>query len=98
MADPNDPRTPDVSRLAAQRNAAVAAAFLLTGVLICAGWALENIPRREAAANRKEIIFLHARLTGTEQALRSAEAALRQAEEALTRTEQALTEARRGPS
>jgi CII-binding regulator of phage lambda lysogenization HflD len=92
----------DLARIAAQRNAAVAVVLLLTGAVICAGWALEVFPRRTAAAYGGENASLRAGLSATEKALSdtqktlvSTQAALGNTEQALANTQEALKQAQK---
>jgi hypothetical protein len=90
----------DLSRLFAQRNAAVATAAFLTCVLLCSAWTLEAIPRRftakidsneqELAHLRTEIGKLQAGLILGQKALSTTQQALRNTQEALRQTEYAL--------
>lgn len=80
----------DLDRVMAQRNAAFAAAFLLTGVVICAGWALEVFPRRNAEVYRLENASLSSGLVAAQQALAGTQRDLAQTQEALKQTEEAL--------
>jgi hypothetical protein len=104
MADLPESGPSELSRLAAQRNAAIAAAIFLTGVLICAGWALETYPRRKAEVYRldnaalrdgyfamqKELKNAQLGLSNNQAALVEAQKALRITQEALKNTEEAL--------
>jgi ABC-type transport system involved in cytochrome bd biosynthesis fused ATPase/permease subunit len=76
--------------MTSQRNAAFAAALFLAAVLVCAGWALEVFPRRNAEAFRGENEYLRATLTRDEKALVNAQSELRQTQGALLEAERAL--------
>jgi hypothetical protein len=80
----------DLSRLIAQRNAAIAAVFLLSAVVVCAGWALERFPRRNAELYRMQTAAMSSDLVATQQALSGTQKALVEAQHALTQTELAL--------
>jgi hypothetical protein len=97
MADSIDRDSSDLPRIAAQRNAAFAAALVLTGVVICAGWALEQFPRRNAEIYRLQNAALLSGdealkhdLIGTQAALLQTQAALRETQAALRNTQEAL--------
>jgi hypothetical protein len=102
MADSNHPNPPDPSRIMAQRNAAFAAALILTGVVICAGKALEVFPRRNAEIYRQQNAAIlagystlqHA-LSDSQSALLPTQATLRHTEDALRNTQEALRLAQR---
>jgi hypothetical protein len=87
----------ELPRLVAQRNAAFAASLLMAAVVVCAGWALEVFPKRNAEVYRSQDAALLSQynsmqraLTDTQGALRQAQAALLQTEVALRNTQQAL--------
>jgi|SRR5580698_9662737 hypothetical protein len=82
--------SPDVPRITAQRNAAFAAAVLLTGVLACAGWALEVFPGRTAKTLGAENISLRSDLRAAQVALGDTQRSLVGTQEALTNTQLAL--------
>jgi len=97
MPDSIDRDSSALSRVAAQRNAAFAASLVLIGVVICAGWALEQFPHRNAEiyrlqnaalvssdeALKHELIETQGALLQTQAALRETQAALRNTQEAL---------------
>jgi hypothetical protein len=90
MTPSSHPNQSFESRLIAQRNAAIAAAFLLAVVVVCAGWALERFPRRNAEIYRLQTAALSADLVATQQALSGTQKALVETQHALSQTELAL--------
>ena len=94
MLEKNDGSSvPELIRLTAQRNTAFAAALLLGCIVICAGWALEAIPKRNAdeiASNQQMIATLRKDLTVAQQAIRNVEGDLKHTQDALAETEKAL--------
>jgi hypothetical protein len=82
--------SPDVTRVAAQRNAAFVAAVLLTGIIGCAGWALEVFPGRTARTLGAENLSLRSDLKATQVALGDTQRSLVAAQEALRNTQAAL--------
>jgi septal ring factor EnvC (AmiA/AmiB activator) len=90
----------DLSRLFAQRNAAIATAAFLTCVLFCGAWTLEAIPKRftsainvdeqKIAQLQTEIGKLQNGLIMAQQSLSTTEKALRNTQAALLQTENAL--------
>lgn len=107
MADPKHPDGASRSalpRVVAQRNAAFAAALVLTGVVILAGKALEEFPKRNAEIYRLQNADILAgdaalkhTLIGTQDALLQTQAALVQTQAALKNTQDALRLAQRAP-
>jgi hypothetical protein len=93
MADQNNPNgsiRSDLSRLAAQRNAAFAASLLMAAVVICAGRALEVFPKRNAEVYRLQNAELLAQFNTVQKALSETQGALRQTQAALLETQAAL--------
>jgi hypothetical protein len=86
------PETPEIqfARLIAQRNAACAVVILLTLVLVCACWALEVFPRRNAEVYRIENSSLRTQYFAMQKALRDANAGILETQAALVETRKAL--------
>jgi hypothetical protein len=102
MADSNTSNPPDCSRIISQRNAAFAAALILTAIVICAGRALEVFPHRNAEIYREQnaailagYATLQHALSDSQSALLQTQATLRHTQDALRNTQEALRLAQR---
>jgi len=94
---PPSPPSPDPSRLVAQRNAAVAAAFLLALVLVGAGYALEVMPQRAAARAQGQLQELRAEVAGLRAALAHNQRAFEEVARALAQSQPARPAAAPAP-
>jgi hypothetical protein len=93
MPETLESESSEYSRLIAQRNAALLAVLFLVGVVVCAGWALEVFPRRNAEVYRLEDASLRSDLNSNQQALLGTQEALGRTEGALRETQTALANA-----